>query len=84
MHLYLFLCIAISLLSQTNLFAEGTARAESACKEKKTRVKVVEGTLPANEKKALEKRYEKACTHSNHTMSIEQEGSDVYVVCKCG
>lgn len=65
-------------------FAEGTAHAEGACKEKKTRVKVVQGTLSADDKKALEKRYEKACTHSDHTMSIEQEGEDVYVVCKCG
>lgn len=44
----------------------------------------MQGTLSASDKKALEKRYEKACTHSDHTMSIEQEGEDVYVVCKCG
>lgn len=84
MLIHLRLCAFVFFGFQFLSLTPGTAHAESACKEKKTRVKVVQGTLPETEKKALEKRYEKACTHSNHTMSIEQEGNDVYVVCKCG
>lgn len=84
MSLHVYMCALLFVLSSSHSFAEGTAHAESSCKTKKTRVKVVQGTLSASDKKALEKRYEKACTHSDHTMSIEQEGEDVYVVCKCG
>lgn len=84
MSLRIYLCILLLIFAQPSSLAEGTANAETICRDKKTRVKVIDGKLSDTDKKDLEKRYEKACAHSNHTMSIEQEGNDVYVVCKCG